>query len=116
VKELCVDSGSTLISLPYKMARDVGLNPDSSDDDVILSLADGRQVRAKRLLIPKVRVGKFELENVECAVMPSNLPDAAPLLGMSFLSQFSFKIDTENKKLTMTKIDGGTTSKATPKS
>jgi aspartyl protease family protein len=116
LKELCVDSGSSLISLPYKMARDVGLNPDSSDDEVTLVLADGRQVKAKRLLIPKVRVGKFELENVACAVMPATLPDAAPLLGMSFLGQFSFKIDTESKKLTMTKIDGGTTAKASPKS
>jgi predicted aspartyl protease len=80
-----------------------------------VSLADGRQVRAKRLAIPKVRVGKFEVDNVDCVVMPSSLPDAAPLLGMSFLGQFSFKIDTENKKLTMTKIDGAPKSKTAAK-
>jgi aspartyl protease family protein len=107
VKELCVDSGSSLISLPDKMARDVGLDPDSSEEEVTLVLADGRRVRGKRLTIPKVRLGKFELDDVECVVMPANLPEAAPLLGMSFLSQFSFKIDAEQKKLTMTKIDGG---------
>ncbi len=111
VKELCVDSGSSLISLPYKMARDVGLNPDSSDDEVVLSLADGSRVRGKRLTIPKVRVGKFELDNVECVVLPANLTEAPALLGMSFLGQFSFKIDAEQKKLTMTKIDGAGSAK-----
>ncbi len=115
VKELCVDSGSSLISLPYKMARDVGLNPDSSDDEVTLVLADGSRVRGKRLTIPKVRVGKFEVDNVACVVMPATLPNAAPILGMSFLAQFSFKVDAEQKKLTMTKIDGASSAKTATK-
>jgi aspartyl protease family protein len=115
VKELFVDSGASLISLPHKMARDVGLNPESSDDEVTLVLADGSQVRGKRLTIPKVRVGKFELDNVPCVVMPANLPEAAPLLGMSFLGEFTFKIDADQKKLTMTKIDGASPAKTATK-
>jgi aspartyl protease family protein len=115
VKELYVDSGSSLISLPYKMARDVGLNPDSSTDEVTLVLADGRTVRGKRLTLSKVRVGKFELDNVACVVMPADLPDATPLLGMSFLSQFSFKIDADQKKLTMTRIEGASAAKTVAK-
>jgi clan AA aspartic protease (TIGR02281 family) len=114
VKELCLDSGSSLISLPYKMAREVGLNPDKSEDEIIVVLADGRRIKAKRMTLSKVRVGKFEVDNVICAVMPEDLTEAAALLGMSFLGNFNFKIDTENKKLTMTKIEGsgaGTASK-----
>src|SRR5207302_11505268 len=90
VKELYVDSGASTISLPDKMARDVGLNPDSVTEEVTMVLADGRRVRAKRLTIPRVCVGNFELKNVECVVLPASLPEAPPLLGMSFLGQFSF--------------------------
>lgn len=104
-KELCLDSGSSLISLPYKMAREVGLNPDSSNEEIILVLADGRRVTAKLMKLSKVRVGKFELEDVECAVMPATLTEAAPILGMSFLRNFSFKIDSGENKLTMTKVE-----------
>ena len=74
-----------------------------------VQLADGREVQAKLVKIPQVRVGKFIVENVECAVMPENLTNASAILGMSFLRNFSFKIETDTGKLTMSKVDGPTT-------
>ena len=108
-KELVIDSGASVMSLPHKMAAEVGVEPKSTDKDIILRLADGREVQAKLVKIPQVRVGKFIVENVECAVMPENLINAAPILGMSFLKNFSFKIDSESHKLTMSKVDTPTT-------
>jgi predicted aspartyl protease len=51
-------------------------------------------------------VGRFEVDSVECAVMPPNLPNAAAILGMSFLRHFSFKIDSDTGLLTMSKVEG----------
>jgi clan AA aspartic protease (TIGR02281 family) len=104
-KELVVDSGASLVTLPYKMAVDVGVAPTEDDENITLQLADGSLVQAKRVTIPVMRVGKFELNDVDCAVMPAHLPEAAPLLGMSFLRNFSFKIDSDTGKLTMTSVD-----------
>jgi clan AA aspartic protease (TIGR02281 family) len=104
-KELCIDSGASLVTLPYKMAVEIGATPKAADQDVTLQLADGREIQAKLITLPSIRVGKFTVEKVECAVMPQNLPDSSAILGMSFLRNFSFKIDSDTSKLTMTKID-----------
>jgi hypothetical protein len=70
-----------------------------------MSLADGSIVEAKQVFAPSVRVGKFTIEHVECAVMPADLPKAESLLGLSFLKHFTFKIDSDKGKLVMCKID-----------
>ena len=104
-KELVIDSGASIMSFPYKLAAEVGVEPKSTDPDVTLILADGDRVQAKLVKIPQVRVGKFVVENVECAVMPQDLVNASPILGMSFLRHFSFKIDSSTHKLTMAKVE-----------
>jgi clan AA aspartic protease (TIGR02281 family) len=105
-RELVLDSGASLISLPHKMAVEMGLEPGSSAPILILSLADGSMVEGRQITIPEVRVGKFIVENVEGAVLPPSLSNAPALLGMSYLKNFDFKIDSAAKTLTMTKVDG----------
>lgn len=75
------------------------------DPTIRVSLADGSIVEAKQVFASSVRVGKFTVEHVECAVMPADLPNAEPLLGLSFLKHFTFKIDSDKSKLVMSKID-----------
>jgi aspartyl protease family protein len=58
------------------------------------------------MTLPSVRVGKFSLENVECAVLGPEATRAEALLGMSFLGAFQFEIDSAAKKLTMVKVQG----------
>lgn len=105
VKELALDTGASLISLPWQMAEDIGLTPDSDAPVLHLELADGRIIEARQVFAESVRVGKFTVENVECAVMPKNLPKPAAMLGLSFLEHFTYKIDTANGKLIMSKIE-----------
>jgi len=54
--------------------------------------------------LTSVRVGKFTVENVECAVLGPAATMAEPLLGMSFLENFKFEIDAAAKKLNMVKV------------
>lgn len=104
-KEMAIDTGASLIALPYKMAVDVGLTPKENDPQILLELADGRPIPATLVVAKNIRVGKFVVENVECAVFPEGLPKAAPLLGMTFLRNFSYRINNEDGTLMLTKIE-----------
>ena len=104
-KEMGIDTGASVIALPYKMAVDVGLEPKENDPDIMLELADGRPIPAKLVVAKSVRVGKFVVENVECAVFPEGLPKATALLGMTFLRNFSYKINNEDSTLMLTKVE-----------
>ncbi|MCI0359131.1 MAG: retroviral-like aspartic protease family protein [Planctomycetaceae bacterium] len=104
--EMVVDSGASSITLPYAMAEKMGLKPSESDPRLMMTLADGSQIEGRRKIIPSVRVGKFAVEKVECAVLSEEAVNAEPLLGMSFLGNFKFEVDSDAKTLTMVKIAG----------
>ncbi|MGE5192996.1 MAG: TIGR02281 family clan AA aspartic protease [Deltaproteobacteria bacterium] len=106
-KRMIVDSGATTISLSDKMARDMGIKPDANGTPVRVSLADGRVVPATMVKLDSVQVGKFTVQDVECCVLSPEAPDAPPLLGMSFLGQFKFEVDTAQGELKLLKVDSG---------
>lgn len=105
VQRMAIDTGASIISLPWDMAAAIGMTPTPSDQRMQVSMADGRVITATRKTAGKVRVGKFTVENIECAVMPQEFTQAAPLLGLSFFKHFTFKIDTANAKLVMSKVE-----------
>jgi clan AA aspartic protease (TIGR02281 family) len=106
-QEMAIDTGASLVVVPHKMAQDVGLYVSGDAPKVQLQLADGKTViEAQLVTAPTIRVGRFTAKNVRCAVLPPNLPDAMPLLGMSFLGQYNFKIDKEQSKLVLATVGG----------
>ncbi|QDU27521.1 hypothetical protein ETAA8_26090 [Anatilimnocola aggregata] len=107
-KEMVVDSGATSLALPYEMAKEMGIEPNSTDQPIRLILADGREIPGFRKTLSSVRVGKFLVENVECVVMDQVAIKAVPLLGMSFLGNFKFEVDKARAILKMVKIDDET--------
>jgi aspartyl protease family protein len=106
-EEFVVDSGASLISIPIKLATTLGIEPKDTDPDVTVSLADGSTVDGKRIKIENVRVGKFVVEEVECVVLGPEAIAAPPLLGLSFLGQFKFEVDTSKNELKLVKVDSG---------
>lgn len=105
-QEMMLDSGASLISLPPSVAAKFGLKPSDKDPKIILQLADGREIDGRLMKLASVRVGKFQVDNVECAVLGDEAVAAEPLLGMSFLEHFKFEVDAAAKKLTMVKVSG----------
>lgn len=105
--EISIDTGSTVIALPWALAEKMGVTPSSEDPTVKMQLADGRIIEAKQIYLDSVRVGKFTEEKVEAAVFPQELTEAEPLLGLSFLKHFSYKIDTGHAKLIMARVQTG---------
>ncbi len=105
--EMAIDTGASIIALPWKTALAAGLNPSSDGREIQVQLADGSLVTAHKVTARTVRVGQFTEKDVECAVMPEEYTEAAPLLGLSFLGRFSYKIDTQKQQLLLHRIDIG---------
>jgi aspartyl protease family protein len=103
---MVVDSGASAISLPDRMARDMGIE-QKDGDPILVGLADGREVRATMIKLGSVKVGQFTVENVECCILGPEARDAPPLLGMSFLGQFKFEVDAQQAELKLLKVDSG---------
>ena len=103
-KPMTFDTGAGIISLPHDLALQAGLNPGPSDPTIELTTADGRVHEGKLMTLKSVRVGKFTIENVECAVMPASLKNAPALLGGSFLKYFTYKLAPESSTLTLSKV------------
>ena len=105
---LVLDTGSSLVALTSKIAASLGIDVSTGASDVVeLVLADGRKVKAQRVILDNVSVQGSEVEKVEAAVLPeqeNNLLAHDGLLGMSFLKNFSFKIDQKNDKLILEKL------------
>jgi clan AA aspartic protease (TIGR02281 family) len=103
-QEMVVDSGATIICLPHNVAMKCGLEPLDSDPTIQLVIADGSVIDGKLKKIGSVRVGKFTVEDVDCAVLSPVATHATCLLGMSFLGRFKFELDAQASTLTMIKV------------
>lgn len=105
---LMLDTGSSLVVLSSKIAVSLGIDASASvSDSVELVLADGRKVKAQRVILGNVSVQGAEIEKVEAAVLPEQENSVLThdgLLGMSFLKKFTFKIDQKNDKLVLEKL------------
>jgi predicted aspartyl protease len=66
---------------------------------VRVQVADGTTSLARQVTMPVVRVGRFEARNVECTVLPIGAGEATPLLGQTFLGEYSYRIDAGERML-----------------
>ena len=103
--KMIFDTGASLTTISTKLASRIGLKLKTGDPTVRLTTADGTVVEAKRLVIPSVRVGKFTIQNVECAVMPAEKGDVDPLLGQTFFKHFKVEFSAEAGRLSLKKLD-----------
>lgn len=111
--EFVLDTGAGILSIPSKVAEQIGLDVPSAAPVIRLQIADGSVIEGRLVYAKSVRVGKFTVENVECAVLPPEAVNAEPLLGQSFLGKFSYKVDSDTAVLNMTKVEGETDPQAT---
>lgn len=79
-----VDTGASTVALTYEDARRLGLDPDNLDFRWTISTAGG-ETKGASVLLPSIRIGRVEVENVEAMVLGEELEQS--LLGMTFLSE-----------------------------
>jgi clan AA aspartic protease (TIGR02281 family) len=97
------DTGAGITTIPAKIATQIGLEPRPDDPTIQLEVADGNKVAAKKVTIPKVKVGKVTVTNVECAVMPADRGDASLLLGQTFIEHVRYTM--RSGKLIIERLD-----------
>jgi len=102
-EDLIVDTGATDTVISSSLAKKIGIRA-SKGRNVLCKVADGRSVNGIQVNIKEVRVGGAKVYNVQAVVLDSGEMGSAPgLLGMSFLENFVFKVDTEKELLVLQK-------------
>jgi len=104
-REMVVDSGASLISLPLRLAQECDIKIPESAPVINIKIADGSTIQGRLVTLDKVRVGKFTVENVEAAILGPEAVSAEPLLGMSFLGKFKFELIAQESKLRLVKVE-----------
>jgi clan AA aspartic protease (TIGR02281 family) len=102
---LVFDTGASFTTISAELAARIGLKPQPSDRQVELHVADGGVITANLMTIPSMRVGKFTVNNVACAVMPAGKSEIPLLLGQSFHRHFTYKFTPESGRLVLSKVE-----------
>jgi aspartyl protease family protein len=85
--EMMIDTGASMVVLPFEDAARLGIDPGTLDFTMPVSTANGRSTVAP-LTLDEVRVGEIVVREVSAAVAhPGRLHTA--LLGMSFLDRIA---------------------------
>ena len=104
---MVLDTGASLVLLTRDTAKKLGINLERLKPNMRVQVADGRSIEAARITLDSVIVENSEAKNVEASVLMDGKGDFGfgdGLLGMSFLKNFSFKIDLKEKKLILEKL------------
>jgi clan AA aspartic protease (TIGR02281 family) len=105
--KMVFDTGAGLTTISSKLADSLGLKAKPTDEPITLKIADGSEIKGRKLVVPFLRLGKFTIANVECAVMPSDKLDVDPLLGQTFFKHFKVEFSPEAGRLSLKKLDTG---------
>jgi hypothetical protein len=102
--EMTLDSRVRITLVPASLAADLGLAPGPGATNVELPGDGGPTIRAKRAVLPQVRLGPFTIEKVACLILPPDAPAAlSPVLGAEILDHFASRI-TSGAELVLVEI------------
>jgi clan AA aspartic protease (TIGR02281 family) len=93
--EMIWDSGASYVSFSAETAAELGLHAGDSDETVTMTVADGKQVQCKVIVVPSIRVGGYVAENVRCIIDPKGSQRSPNLLGGTFQSRFLCRLDSK---------------------
>lgn len=100
---LIIDTGASDTVISSNLAKRIGISVNSGRV-VQCHLADGRTVNGRQVNVREIRVGGARVYNAQAIVLDSSEIGENPgLLGMSFLDNFIFKVDTEKELLVLQK-------------
>jgi aspartyl protease family protein len=89
-----VDTGASVVSIPFEIAKDLGINVDKLQFNTRVRTANGHNFAALSK-IDYIKIGDIRLDNLTIMIVKQGL--GTPLLGMNFLNQmseFNFKNET----------------------
>ena len=100
---LILDTGCADSQISSRIAAKLGIDR-SHGQSIQCVLAGGNVVTGRIVNIREVRLGSVKAYNVKAVLLDQdNTTESDGLLGMSFLNNFTFKIDTKNQELILEK-------------
>jgi len=100
---LVLDTGASTVLLSKEISQ--RLDTQGKEHKAEVQMADGRKKQARYIVLDSVKVEGAEAKNVGAVVLSDREEqgDYDGLLGMSFLKNFNFTIDSKNNKLILQK-------------
>jgi hypothetical protein len=97
---LLLDTGCTMTSISTALASRLGIDPARTRPGSA-RVADGRNVPSRVAVIGQISIGPMIKQSLEVSIMPMVGPQesADGLLGMNFLGDFRYQIDTANQQI-----------------
>jgi clan AA aspartic protease (TIGR02281 family) len=102
--EMVVDSGAEAVAIPWRMAKEAGV--DLSSGQVIAVGGVGGGALGYQVTLPSLRVGQCVVRDVTCLVMAPEAPPTPALLGQSFLNPADAQPDYRNHRLFLRRTAG----------
>lgn len=104
-KYFVIDSGASDITISTSLERELLLDSlikkENYINDGIYTLADGKEIRCRKLILNNIEIGSFKVNNVVIAIVESGND---LLLGKSFLNKFyKWSIDNQSSQLKLEK-------------
>jgi clan AA aspartic protease (TIGR02281 family) len=96
-----LDTGASAVQISRKMARRLHLEKKKSQA-IPVTLAGGAQVAGRLVDLDSLQLGDITAKDVKAIILDYESGQSSDgLLGMSFLENFTFTIDTENNELVL---------------
>ena len=103
--EFLIDTGATYTLISPKMAKKLRIRKGEGYA-ATFTVADGRTVEGRVVLLDEIRVGRAKVYDTEVAILDTFGDTGLDgLLGMSFLRHFKFKIDHQESKMVLYETD-----------
>ena len=99
------DSGASSVTLTSEAAKELGLQPGPNDPVAEATGADGNKTKVQVMTLKSVRLGQFNIGDVECLVFPPSVK-GSNLLGGTFLRNFVYRMDLAAGEIHMTQVGG----------
>lgn len=93
-----IDTGATYVAVNMSTARNLGLNPKTSDFKHQVSTANGK-TRAALVMLDRMDLGSISVEGVEAFVLDDTALSST-LIGMSFMSKLnSYRVKNQHLEM-----------------
>ncbi|VAX35752.1 hypothetical protein MNBD_UNCLBAC01-209 [hydrothermal vent metagenome] len=97
--KLLVDTGAESVQISRAMAKRLRINLDKGEP-IMARLAGGTVVSGRVVNIKEIQMGSVKVRNVRAIVLDQDRMEMSEgLLGMSFLNNFIFEMDTKRSQL-----------------
>ena len=92
---LIFDTGASMVTLPRSLVEAAGINIPEKEP-IEMTLTGGIRVQGPEIIVPKIRLGNQEKEQVPAIVLDETASGIDGLLGHSFFGDLKFVIDKSN--------------------